>query len=220
VAKDARMSQSHARRTPAANEHMSLERVLLFGDAVMAIAITLLAVELRVPEHFGEGGGFALAMDALRPQFIAFVFSFLIIGETWIDHHRICRQLHAVDRGMPWWNLALLFFIVLMPFASGLLATHDANAVVFYAVVYGGMGLAKVGLWRHMVRRKLVPVPLDLEGRSTSFRLWAPPSASLVVALVAARGHEQALWGFLSLPPIMLLLHLLSRWTDRRRRIV
>lgn len=197
-------------------EALALERMLFFSDAVMAIAMTLLAVELRVPETAGDGGTSAVALlTTLRAPLIAMAFSFLLIGETWIDHHRICRQLRRTGRALPWWNLLLLLFVVLMPLASRLLQTQQSSAVTIYAGVYGGMGVAKLGFWIHAVKCRFVSLPLDVEGRSTSFRLWATPAVSLAIGLLASQGVAQAIWGFLALPGITYGLHRASLWSSR-----
>lgn len=140
---------------------------------------------------------------------------FLLIGETWIDHHRICRQLRRTGRALPWWNLLLLLFVVLMPLASRLLQTQQSSAVMIYAGVYGGMGVAKLGFWIHAVKCRFVLLPLDVEGRSTSFRLWATPAVSLAIGLLASQGAAQAIRGFLALPGITYGLHRASLWSSR-----
>src|SRR5262245_59528459 len=97
-------------------EGLAFERLLFFSDAVFAIAITLLVIEIRVPEHAGASDGeLARALLSRLPQIIGFLISFFLIGQTWIEHHRMCRLLAGYDLGLVWRNLCLLLFVAFMP---------------------------------------------------------------------------------------------------------
>src|SRR4030095_10447813 len=142
------------------SEHLDLERVLFFSDAVFAIAITLLVIEVRVPAlpHDATDRDLGLALVGVVPKIVVFVISFFLIGQTWIEHHRIGRQLRRYERGFLWKNLWVLFFVVSMPFATPLLSEYPWSriTVAVYALVFTGLGLAKAGLWRYAVRHDLV----------------------------------------------------------------
>jgi len=186
-----------------------LERLLLFSDGVFAIAITLLVIEIRVPAAGPDPGEAALgaALLALLPQLIGFVVSFFLIGQTWIEHHRIGRHLAAVDVGTLWWNLLLLFFVAFMPFSTALLSEHIASriAVTVYALSFAGLGLAKAGLWRHAVRGGQVKAERPVV-RGISRRVWATPLTAVLVAAAAIAGVPFAFVGFALIPPIAALL--------------
>src|SRR5512147_317218 len=97
-----------AERTP--NADLPFERVVFFSDAVFAIAITLLVLEIKVP-HLGVEGGsaeVAQAAWALLPKMIGFTFSFLVVGSMWIEHNRVFRYIGDYDGGLLWRNLVLL----------------------------------------------------------------------------------------------------------------
>src|SRR5689334_11216404 len=109
------MEVKHARK-------FSLERIILFSDAVFAIAITLLVIELHLPnlEEISDAAlGRALAHTI--PHLISFFLSFFIIGIYWVAHHRMFGYVINYDAGLLWLNLFLLCFIVLMPFSSNIL---------------------------------------------------------------------------------------------------
>lgn len=101
-------------------KEFQIERLLFFSDAVFAIAITLLVIEIK-PPHIHQGdNGYRIVNGFLEliPKFIGFIVSFFVIGIYWISHHRMCKYLKNYDTGLLWLNLFFLFSIVLMPFTS------------------------------------------------------------------------------------------------------
>jgi uncharacterized membrane protein len=196
------------------HETLGVERMLFFSDAVMAIAMTLLVIELKIPElgPSAESRDLATALLAQTPRFVAFILSFFIIGEAWTEHHRVGGLLRGFDYGLLWWNLLLLFFVVLMPFVTGLVSEGDRwLSVVLYASVFGGLGFAKLGFWFHATRRGLVERTVGRAGRSISFGLWATPTVALLVAASALAGLRQTMWGFFLIPVVAYVLDRLSR---------
>lgn len=111
-------------------EHM-LERLIFFSDAVFAIAITLLVIEIHVP-HLERGASnidFINALLRLTPNFIGFVISFFVIGAFWGGHHRAfgCAA-HYSDRLLPA-NIHLLLTIAAMPFFTAFLSSYSNERV-------------------------------------------------------------------------------------------
>ncbi len=104
-----------------------IERTVFFSDAVFAIAITLLALELQVPQIPERVAAAELtsALVELRPKFFSFVVSFWVIGFYWLAHHRIFHHVRAYDRGMLLINLLFLMWIVLMPFSASLIESTN-----------------------------------------------------------------------------------------------
>ena len=99
-----------------------LERMILFSDAVFAIAITLLVIEIKVP-HIESGvtdSLIAIELLHLLPKFIGFLFSFFIIGIYWTVHHRLFSYLINYDNKLIWLNIFFLFSIALMPFSTAI----------------------------------------------------------------------------------------------------
>lgn len=114
----------------------ALERLVFFSDAVMAIAITLLIIEIEVP-HLPRGTSnaeFGQALLELVPNFFAFALSFLVIGRFWIGHHQLFGKLHRYDKRLLWPNLLFLMAIVFLPFATALLGSNLGQVVP--ALVY------------------------------------------------------------------------------------
>jgi uncharacterized membrane protein len=108
---------------PLQEKEFELERISLFSDAVFAIAITLLVIDIKWPE-LPENGPITQSERTLGPMafsFIGFVLSFLFIGRFWQVHLRLFRLVKKYDEGLIHRNLLFLFFIVTFPFtASGL----------------------------------------------------------------------------------------------------
>jgi uncharacterized membrane protein len=137
---------------------VSTDRLEAFSDGVFAIAITLLVLEIAVPEA-GEGGLWH-ALTEEWPSFAAFAVSFLVIGIVWINHHGVIDHLQRTNRTVLYLNLLLLFSVAFLPFPTGLLAEHlDAgiDEEVAAAVYMGAMSLLAVSfsmLWTYITRRR------------------------------------------------------------------
>lgn len=139
----------------APQEGLSLERIVFFSDAVIAIAITLLAIEIRLPDLGHEGGDALLsALSGLWPRYLSFVISFLVIGSYWWVHHRAFRAVRRYDEALIWLNLLFLLCVVFLPFASAVLGEHgnEPVAATFYAACVATTGLVETALWVYASR--------------------------------------------------------------------
>jgi uncharacterized membrane protein len=139
---------------------LALERLLFFSDAVMAIAITLLAIDLRLPEeeHLTSNRDLLMQLVGLLPHIIAFVVSFTVIGIYWLAHHRMFRYIDGFDNTLLVLNLVFLFCVALLPFLTALVGHHGGLplATALYASGLSAMGFASARLWVHAVNRRLV----------------------------------------------------------------
>ena len=117
-------------------------RLEAFSDGVFAIAITLLILEVRVPElHTAANRDLLAALGRLWPSFLAFVLSFFVILLIWINHHELFRMVQGVDRLLLFANGGLLLMVTFVPFPTAMLAhylgTPAANtAVAFYCATF------------------------------------------------------------------------------------
>ena len=169
---------------------MSKERVEAFSDGVLAVAITLLALDLHVP----TSGHLAHELARQWPNYVAYVVSFLTIGIIWINHHAMFRRLTAVDHAVLTLNLVLLLMICVLPFTTALMAryltaSHGSNlAAAVYAGSFLGMSIAFFGLqWRvFTTRQHLLADHITPELRQAILRRNATGLLPYAVATAAA----------------------------------
>jgi uncharacterized membrane protein len=132
---------------------MSSARVEAFSDGVLAIAATLLVLELHVPE---AGQDLGPALLAQWPSYAAYVVSFATIGIIWVNHHSLFAHVRRVDRTLLFLNLLLLMVVSVIPFPTAILgrfviAEADSHlAAAIYGVLMILMSLAFTALWRHV----------------------------------------------------------------------
>jgi uncharacterized membrane protein len=135
---------------------LSSGRVEAFSDGVMAIAITLLILDVRVP--VAEEGDLARALAHQWPSYAAYAVTFLIIGIMWVNHHFLFDRVRAVTRPLLYLNIGLLMGIAFLPFPTALLAEYlreDANshvAAAVYSATMVAIGVGFVALWWHLTR--------------------------------------------------------------------
>jgi uncharacterized membrane protein len=135
---------------------MRTTRLEAFSDGVFAIAITLLVLEIHVPEP-GSGESLGHELLAQWPSYAAFVVSFLTIGIIWINHHAMVRRLRQADHSILIWNLLLLMTVSVLPFTTALMAAYlkESNGESLAAAVYSGsflfMGIVFAGMNRHIL---------------------------------------------------------------------
>jgi uncharacterized membrane protein len=136
----------------------STDRLEAFSDGVLAIAITLLILDLRVPVGVKDGGlAHALVSRELFAQYAAYVVSFLIIGITWMNHHTLFRLVARVDRRLLLLNLLLLLGLSFLPFPTRVLAAYisghgstNAHAAAFlYSLTMVYVGGMFAAVWWH-----------------------------------------------------------------------
>jgi uncharacterized membrane protein len=141
---------------------MTTQRLEAFSDGVFAIAITLLVLDLTVPQRqeTGPEGGLGAALAHEWPSYFAYLVSFLVIGIIWVNHHTVFSHVRQVDRVVLFANLALLLTVSVIPFPTRLLATYltagsDAHVA---AAVYSGtmlaMSMAFSLLWLAITRNE------------------------------------------------------------------
>jgi uncharacterized membrane protein len=140
-------------------------RVEAFSDGVFAIVITLLVLDLRVPEH--RPGGLLPALVSQWSSYVAFVVSFGYVGVIWLNHHALFHRIRHLDVGLQWINLAILLSAVVVPFPAAVLgralrgdSTYDERvAVVFYALVAAVMAAPWWGVFSYLHRHAYLLEP-------------------------------------------------------------
>jgi uncharacterized membrane protein len=165
---------------PRRDEEKETGRVEAFSDGVIAIAITLLILEIKVPraEEIASVGLWAKLLG-LWPSFLAFVTSFGTILVMWVNHHRIFRLVRIPDYPFLYWNGFLLLTITFVPYPTALLAQYlvgpeAAVATAVYAGTFVITALAFNGLWGHLRKHPRLLLasadPEEIEGISRQYR--------------------------------------------------
>jgi uncharacterized membrane protein len=111
---------------------MPKTRLEAFSDGVIAILITIMVLELKVPH-----GASAANLQPLLPVFLSYVLSFIYLGIYWNNHHHMLHVVHKVTGGVLWSNLHLLFWLSLVPFATGWMGENHFSTLptALYGVV-------------------------------------------------------------------------------------
>jgi uncharacterized membrane protein len=140
----------------------STERLQFFSDAVFAIAMTIMVLDLKLPEDL-DHVTFGAILDDVGPQLLAYAISFLIISINWVNHHSRMRVIAHTTNQLLWANLIVLFFIALIPFPTSVLSEHGSTvpSVVLYSAAMACSGLASTAMWMVAYREGLVVKEID-----------------------------------------------------------
>lgn len=166
-----------------------LERLKAFSDAVFAIAITLLVIEVHVPRlDTLDDTAYLAALAHLIPSFMGFMLSFLTIGALWIAHHRLFGVLDGYEPRLMWPNMLLLMVVAFMPFATALMSSNPLARVpeVFYSATLLAAGLLQLLLFQLALRpgRVRAGVPPE-EVNALRWRALTLPTAAIAALLAA-----------------------------------
>jgi uncharacterized membrane protein len=167
--------------------HRETVRVVGFSDAVFAITVTLLVLEIRPPS-----GDVDLLHEllALWPSYLAYAVTFLFIGQVWANHHVMFDHIGTADRVVLLLNTLLLMVVAFLPFATSVLAealrsAHgQRTAVVFYGIAFVVTALTFNGIWRYARRHQLVSETLDPMGATAIGRRFQLALAWLAIGTV------------------------------------
>lgn len=140
-------------------EREERDRLVALSDGVIAIAITLLVLEITVPE-VPSGRPITVLSTLVFEQwheYFSYVLSFLVVGYYWILHRRIFVHIEEHDRGVLWLNLLFLLTVAFVPYGTNLFSTYPVQfGVVFYAGVLAVTGLTLALLWSYASRRDIL----------------------------------------------------------------
>jgi uncharacterized membrane protein len=179
------------------------ERLTAFSDGVFAIAITLLVLELRLPELATDAplAVFAGALQGVLPRLISFLISFFVIGLFWQGHHRMFHVIVRTDSALAFINLVLMLFVALIPFPTAVLGRY-APSQPLAVMVYAGMmvlaGLVSTSLWLYAMRHRELLASGTTSRQLTHFilRALAMPAIFLVSIFIACVNAGLAMWSW------------------------
>ncbi|WP_419801761.1 TMEM175 family protein [Mucilaginibacter sp.] len=215
-------------------QEFQLERMILFSDAVFAIVITLMAIDIKIPDTNGiriTSAELTHHLLHLLPIFIAYAFSFFFIGRTWYDHLKLFGYLKKYDGGLVFCNLLLLFSIGLFPFAASVLV-HLVKTSLNFAIYFAILGLCFASeiylryyvLIKHPELRNDKPIHIEL----LTYHLQKNIALVFVVTflfvfitnlLITGLEDKQLalLW---SLPALVMIRLLRSKYNKSRRQML
>jgi len=201
--------------SPLHNElrkEFQLERLILFSDAVFAIAITLLVIEIKIPEIDSKElteGKLLIALKHLIPKFVGFLISFLLIGQYWAVHHRMFGYVINFNTRLIWLNLLFLLAIALMPFSTGFYSEYAArpvlSPVIFYTFNIALLGLINFLMWRYLsnTRNGLTENLTPQVARYSSLRAITVPVIFIICCIVYTQSPVIASFIPISIPLIL-----------------
>ena len=186
-----------------------LERLVFFSDAVFAIAITLLALDIRLPVDAAELNNRQLWVELLDiwPKYLSFIISFLVIGNFWIAHHARVGMIVRYDTNFLILNLLHLMAVAFIPFPTAVLSENgNRTATIFYALAIIVTGLLSALMWWYASsgRRLVDAVDPGLARRTLVSILTVPAVFLLSIALAFVNPTiAKASW-FLTMPAALL----------------
>ncbi|MDP9229489.1 MAG: TMEM175 family protein [Bacteroidota bacterium] len=197
-------------------KEFQLERMIFFSDAVFAIAITILVLEIKVPpidRHAATDEILLKNLDELVPKFVGFFISFFIIGLYWTIHHRMFGYVVNYTRRLIWLNLIFLLAVVLMPFSTAFYSEFILRLLKTPAIVYVTnivfLGVMNFVLWTYInnPKHKLADEITEDDKKYFGFRSITVPIVFILMAIVYLFVNKKyAIWIPFLIPLIMRIL--------------
>ena len=160
-------------------------RVLALTDGVFAIIVTLLVLEIHVPDLAG-GETLGDARREVRPSFVAFLISFVVVAMSWVGHRHLFALIKEADAVVVWLNILNLLPMSLVPFGASLLARYQEEPVALemYGALLLAIGVTRLAIWVYATGRpRLLIRPVDARTRSNGVALVAVPGVAYAVAI-------------------------------------
>ncbi len=202
-------------------KEFELERMILFSDAVFAIAITLLIIEIKFPEVPKDATvpEIATLFKPVIIRFLGFILSFFFIGLMWARHLKIFKYLKKYDNGVILRNLILLFFIVCFPFtASGLtehIRPHFLLPILVYIINIACVSVSQFILCSYLFKKnskltvdgfEIEKKYLLLQSKSGALVLAIDVAVVFSVSLIFPGNYTYVLYSFYVIPFMMLFV--------------
>ena len=196
---------------------VNLSRLEALGDAIFAFALTLLAMDIRVPVI--EPNALAQGILSLLPKLLVFVFSFLAIAQAWYNHQRTMMHIVRSDRTFLWLYLLSLMFVVLMPASADILGRYPLQplSLVFFGINTALLCLASWIMWQYASHPgKLLDDDIEPAGVKLIARLWLYTPLIIVVTMRLVFVCVYPVYVAWLLMP--LIFYSYSMWAVRRNR--
>lgn len=203
-------------------ELTSTSRIECFSDAVIAIIITIMVLEFRLPETAFEHGLFLGVIKPIAPKVMSYALSFLLLTNMWVGHHALMHSARYATPALMWVNNNLLFWMSMVPFSTMLLGDHPTtpSAVALYGASLAACALSfSVLRWLVLHENKYVGEALEIQ--------HAGLRRAIISTLIYAAGIPAAFVStyislalFIASPVMFMIWHigLTKRLLTRRKR--
>ena len=189
-------------------------RVLALSDGVFAIILTLLVLEIHVPD-LGAGQTLREALREIRPSLVAFLISFVVVAIAWAGHRDLFALIRRTDRGIVWLNFLYLLPLSILPFGAAMLAAYEREpiAIKIYGLILVATVVTRLATWLYATRRTHILVtPVDPRARRAGLFLVAFPGVAYLVGFfVADPAPTLAIWIYALVP----VLYFVTIWIIR-----
>lgn len=198
-------------------DKFGLDRIVFFSDAVIAIAITLLVIEIGVPKIEAAFVDIRLAHHVLEmwPEYLGYAVSFWVIANYWVAHHTAFRLIIDYDRRLIYINILFLMFIAFMPHTTALLFKYPGQpvSVIMYAGLIAAIGLTMLWMWSYATRNhRLVDKTVAQSTiNSLAKSLLITPAVFLISIVIALFNPHLAMYSWIILLPLYF-------WYSRKQK--
>ena len=195
-------------------------RLLTLADGIFAIAMTLLVLNLRLPD--GGNADLATQLAGLRSAFLTFVISFVVLGVFWFAHHQTFHFLVRVNRTLVWLSIGFFLGVALVPFVASVLGAHpdDPIALTLYGGAIGLLTVLGYVTWWYMTGdRGLVVEGMDPKlVRKVQHWIAVGPVIALVAIALAFVSPLVSLLIYVALPVLFIAFNPVDAYLERLRQ--
>jgi uncharacterized membrane protein len=185
-------------------------RVLGLSDGVFAIIITLLVLEIHVPDLAG-GQTLREAIAEVRPSFIGFLISFVVVAISWAGHRDLFAHIRRTDRSLVWLNIVYLFPLCLLPFGAALISRFDREPVALrmYGLVLLLIALTRLAVWLYATNRPhLLFETISRRSRTVGALIAAVPAVLYIIAILISESSPTSSLAIYAAVPVLYFIAL------------
>ena len=185
-------------------------RVMALSDGVFAIIITLLVLEIHVPELTG-GQSLREALREVRPSFTAFLIAFFVTAIAWAGHRDLFAHIRRTDRTLVWLNILYLLPLSLLPFGAALISRYDREAVALslFGIQVLLISVTRLIVWLYATNRPhLLYEPISPRTKRVGVLIVAVPAALYLLAIGIADSAPGASMAIYAGVPILYFIAL------------
>jgi uncharacterized membrane protein len=185
-------------------------RVLALTDGVFAIIITLLVLEIHLPD-LAQGQSLRDALRETRPSFVAFLISFVVIAIAWAGHRDLFAHIRRTDRNLVWLNVVHLLPLCVLPFGAALLSQYDRGPVALrmYGLLLLFIAATRLSVWLYATNRPhLLFEPIGRRTRTVGMLIVVVPAGLYALAILIASDAPAASLAIHAAVPVLYFIGL------------